>query len=612
MTAWRYAAFLLLALVAACGGRLPGTAVPESMAERSYGAFNAATPIATLVRQRNIKLPDPASRQPLLEQVVRELRKTDLEGRHAGITYSLTRTNALDAGWLVQTPARWNRAASDLPFYPLKCEGCDPDMGLPACRSDADCDAGTACRTLASLAASPSTAARQSVCVGHSDALVDRIYGLVARAQRTVDIAVLQPPPDARFLAALRNAITALGRAGRTVQVRVVVGHYPPVGVDPNLLLTALARDLGALPASGVTLQVAAVRSCAGESDCDSYSWSHAKIVAVDRQMALVGGHNMWSSDYLLDNPVHDLSMQVRGPAASDAVRFLDALWQFACVNAGRSAGVAVSNLAAGRREPGTGCLPLPALARRGPGADMPAGNVPILAVGRLASGVTPDFANQSDLARDLLLGAARRSIRIVQQDLAFTLGRVDPLYPESTLERLADFLLADQGDLHIVLSDPKAVGNSGSSYGNGVGLDTVARKLRQVVRKRSAMPDAALDALLCRRLQLAPLRFGPDATWPGDRPIGNHSKFWMVDDRIFYIGSDNLYPVDLQEFGYIVDQPAAAAEILRAFWTPLWTWSRRAAISGADAPRCVFAAGGGIASSDVTRTLPPARPPGR
>jgi len=578
----RYAGIVLLALLAACGGRLPNTAVPESQAERYYGAVNAATPIAALIRQRDIRPLDPS--RPLLGQAVRELRKSDPDGRYAGVTYSLSKRNALDPDWLVQTPVRWGLPAGNLPFYRLKCAGCDPDMSLPPCLSDADCKGGGTCRALASLAASTETAERR-VCVGHSDALVDRIYGLVAQARQTVDISVLQSPPDARFLAALRNAVTVLATSGRVVQIRVVVGHYPVVDVEPRLLLMELARDLKKLPASGVTLQVAAVRSCAGDSGCDSYSWSHAKIVAVDRRAALVGGHNMWTKDYLLDRPVHDLSMQVRGPAASDAVRFIDALWRFACDNVGKSGSVAVANLPAGGREANTGCLP----SAEPPPPAAPAGGVPILAVGRLASGITPDFANQSDLARDLLLGAARQSVRIAHQDFAFTLGRVDPLYPESTLERLADFLVSDKGDLHIVLSDPKSIGNTGSSYGNGVGLETLARKFRQVARSRTAMPDAALDALLCRRLHLAHFRFGPDDTWPSGKPIANHSKFWMVDDRVFYIGSDNLYPVDLQEFGYIVDQRAAAAEILRTYWTPLWTWSRRTAVSGADAPRCVF-----------------------
>jgi phosphatidylserine/phosphatidylglycerophosphate/cardiolipin synthase-like enzyme len=539
-------------LLAACGGRLPGTAIPESLAERHFGAVNAGTPIAAIVRERNIRPLNPASRITLLEQAVRELRKTDDAGRYAGITWSLTRGNALPSDWVVQTPALWDRRADDLP-------------------------------------------------AGHSDGLPDRIYRLVSAARRTVDIAVLQPPPDGRFLDALRDAVTFLARSGRPVHVRVVVGHYPLTGVDPKTVLAGLARDLVHTPRSTVTLQVAAVRSCAGEADCESYSWNHAKIITVDRQRTLVGGHNMWSRDYLIDHPVHDLSMEVRGPAAADAVAFIDALWRFACHANGTRRDVAIASLPAGGTLPDAHCLAIPAPPR--PAA---AGDVSLLAVGRLASGITPDFANQSDLARDLLLGAARRSIRIVQQDLAFTLGRVDPLWPESTLERLADFLLRDRGDLHIVLSNPGAVGNSGSSYSNGVGPEAVAAKIRQVARRRSPMPDAALNALLCRRLHVATLRFGPDEDWPDGKPFGSHVKFWMVDDRLFYIGSDNLYPVDLQEFGYIVDNRAAAAELLRVWWNPLWRWSRHAAISGPDAARCVFGPGSTPVATAPARQIGP------
>lgn len=531
-------------VVAACAGRLPGTAIPESLAERHFGAANAGTPIAAIVREHNIRPLNPASGRPLLEQAVRELRKTDDAGRYAGVTYRLSRGNALGPGWVVHTPAIWDRRADALP-------------------------------------------------PGHSDALTDRIRRLVTTARHTVDIAVLQPPPDGRFLADLRDAMTFLARSGQPVHVRVIVGHYPLTGVDPKVVLAGLARDLMHVPGSAVTLQVAAVRSCAGDADCESYSWNHAKIVAVDRQRALVGGHNMWSRDYLTDHPVHDLSMEVRGPAAADAAAFIDALWRFACQANGTRRDVAVASLPAGGTAPRAACLPLPA-----PPRAAAAGGVSILSVGRLASGITPDFANQSDLARDLMLGAARRSIRIVQQDLAFTLGRVDPLWPESTLERLADFLLQDRGDLHIVLSNKGAVGNSGSSYSNGVGLEAVAARIRQVARARTPMPDATLNALLCRRLHLATLRFGPDAAWPDGKSFGSHVKFWMIDDRAFYIGSDNLYPVDLQEFGYIVDNRSAAAELLRVWWKPLWTWSRHTAISGPAASRCVF----GPANTPVAR----------
>jgi len=58
--------------------------------------------------------------------------------------------------------------------------------------------------------------------------------------------------------------------------------------------------------------------------------------------------------------------------------------------------------------------------------------------------------------------------------------------------------------------------------------------------------------------------------------PRGNHAKFWMVDDEIFYVGSNNTYPliavkpigrnpinIALQEFGMIVESPTIARQIM-------------------------------------------------
>jgi phosphatidylserine/phosphatidylglycerophosphate/cardiolipin synthase-like enzyme len=228
------------------------------------------------------------------------------------------------------------------------------------------------------------------------------------------------------------------------------------------------------------------------------------------------------------------------------------------------------------------------------------AGGAPILAIGRLGAGITTDFANQSELARDLMFGAARHTIRISQQDVGFVLGRADPIFPDSTLDRLLDFIERRDGQVYIVLSNPGALGDSGSTYFNGVSLAAFARHLRDLMQKRVDKRDPKaryevrrgpdpVNALLCSHVHLAPLRFGPDATWPGGKTFANHAKLWMVDDRVFYVGSDNLYPVNLQEFGYIVDDQKAAAELLDAYWTPLWQWSQRAAVSGDDVEPCIF-----------------------
>ena len=527
----------LLAL-AACSGTRPNTAVSETEARGEIGTLEQDTPLAAIVRTHDVRPLDPGSRQPLLVQLEHELAKTDPAGTYRGITYGLSTTNALPANWIVQHPDLWGRRADAVP----------PNAELP--------------QTLAKM---------------------------IAGARRSVDIAALQPAPDGKFLAAFADGIAALVRSGRKIDVRVLVGTYPlGPGPDARGLLQQIAEAAGTA-GSGVSLYVAEMRSCLGTEKCDSFTWNHAKFVVIDGTAALGGGINFWTGDYLAEEPVLDLSMQLAGPAAADASRFADALWRFVCErkrDGGNGTGtVQAASLRAGASEIGEDCLPTLA-----PDKPVPKGKVRVLSVARLGAGITEDFANQNDLARDLLLGAARKSIFIAQQDFAFTLGQAKPLWPETTMERLADFLLADRGDLFIVLSNLDATSRTGMDYSNSMPIDGVAQHLREVVRRRNpALGDNALDALLCKRLHIAPTRFGPDASWPEKRPISNHAKFFMVDERAFHIGSDNFYPVNLQEFGWMVEDRAAAARLKRDYWDRLWRWSSAAAISGAGVGDCVF-----------------------
>jgi phosphatidylserine/phosphatidylglycerophosphate/cardiolipin synthase-like enzyme len=523
-------------VLAACGGNLPNSVFSRHLAGRYAGALTDSTALVTVIRDRGIQPPDLSSNVPALDQLRAELAKSDPSGAYAGITYDLTRGNRLEGEWIMQTPDIWGRKASDLP-------------------------------------------------PGHSDRLVRLVRDLVASAERRVDIALLQPVPDGPFLDALRSALQTLAQRRRPVTVRVIVGQYPPDNVDVPAFYKALTDDLDT---TRIEVSVAAFRSCVAIEDCDSYSWNHAKIIAVDGRDALVGGHNLWARDYLIDQPVSDLSMRVHGPAAASAVRFIDRLWQYVCANLDTKDSIALASSAGECPPPAT----LPAIAA--------GGGLPILAVGRLGAGITRDFANQSDLARDLMLGAARHEIRIVQQDLGFSMGRADTLFPDSTIDRLIDFLRQGQGDIYIVLSNFGAKGNSGITYSNDVSLLTLARHLRGEVQRRVEAPDPLsrweirrgpdpVNSLLCDRVHLAPYRFGPDASWPRGVPIANHAKFWMIDGRTFYIGSDNMYPVNLQEFGYIVDDATAAQQIAEAYWTPVWKWSSRAAVSGRGVENCIF-----------------------
>jgi phosphatidylserine/phosphatidylglycerophosphate/cardiolipin synthase-like enzyme len=541
MSRARALCLLLLAMLGSCSGVLPNSAVSRHMANRYRGAVNNATPVAQVIHERGLHVPDMQSDTPPLEQLHGELARSDTHGAFAGITYDLSRGNGLPRDWIVQTPDIWGRRAGDLP-------------------------------------------------PGHSDALALRIRDLIAGARQRVDITLLSPPPDGRFLAGLQEALLSLAQGGRPITVRILLGQYPTAEVDAAAFVKALTARLAQVPETRLTISVAAMRSCEVAEDCDSYSWNHAKIVTVDGVDALVGGHNMWSQDYLMGDPIHDLSMRVRGPAAASAARYADRLWTFVCANLERKPSVSVASTS------GTACLPPPALQP----AQRTGGDVPILAVARLGAGITKDFANQSELARDLMLGAAQRDIRIVQQDLGFALGRADTLFPDSTIDRLVDFLFRRDGDIYMVLSNQGAVGKSGSTYSNDVSLETLAHHLREEVERRFERRDPnwryqirsgrdPVNALLCERLHLAPFRFGPDPRWPDGEPFGTHAKFWMVDDRVFYVGSDNMYPVNLQEFGYIVDDRRAARELIDAYWAPLWQWSSRAAVSGHGVKNCIF-----------------------
>lgn len=505
-----------------------------------------------------------------------------------GRTWTVSHSNQLTAGWLVQSPpaAHWGRPLSALQL-PAQCTsgaGCDLDFGLRTCSVDADCGATGKCEALASTVKAPGQAARK-LCTGHSDVtLLDELYRLITSAQRAVDITSLQPP-DGRFLAAMRNALTYLARAGRTVDVRLLVGTFPVQGeVDSEEVLRALTRDL---PSSS-TLKVSAGHY---RSSNLPPSWNHSKIVAIDGKTALVGGHNLWSQHYLDKEPVHDLSMRVTGPAARDAHRFADVQWRWTCANKSwmtwLTGSVWANTWRSGRIDskcPGDIALPA---------ATAGAGAATVIGAGRLAWVDAQDDANQGDLALVAMMEAATSSIRISQQDIGPVklpvIGIPYGDWPEESLDAMAAAILRGVR-VEIVVSSPEAsvggLGPSQAPYANGWSLDDVAQQIRERVTQQPGAPSGAtLDTMLCQRLFVGPVRASADDTWPTGGAPGNHAKLVFVDDVTFYIGSQNVYPAGLTEYGYIVDDAGAAAGLRAQYWDPMWQWSRARAVSGA---RCV------------------------
>ncbi len=495
-------------------------------------------------------------------------------------TWNLSADVRVEPSWVLQTPVDewWGRSLSELPT-PVRCDArnasCDPDFLLERCEAQSDCSSGGSCAEVRATAASPGAAPRK-LCVGHSDRFYDDIYDEVIQARHFVDITSLSPA-DGRFEAALRNAITFLARAGRRVEVRLFYGAPPAPPTKAGEVVAHLSRDLD--PQSSVTIHVGAFRTLLS-------SWNHAKILAVDGERLLEGGHNLWTDHYLTYSPIHDLSMRLAGTPALDGHRFADRLWGLICDEPYFEGSIQLERFPeTAPRCPPTSLdagLRTTAAARTGARA---------VTVGRL--GVLGE--HPSDQAIVELLNGAARSIRISQQDIGpiraagITVGN----WPEPIIAALAralirgvpvEFVVSNLGSL------PGGLGPLEAGYGNGWTPEDVATRVYDWLRDHpfQAPLFTDFDSLVCDRLSVAVLRASPDdEAWPNGSGIGNHAKMFIIDDEAFYVGSQNFYFSDLAEWGVIVDDGTLTAELLDRYWSPLWAYSSRTAVSGPSAAQC-------------------------
>jgi phosphatidylserine/phosphatidylglycerophosphate/cardiolipin synthase-like enzyme len=498
-----------------------------------------------------------------------------------GRTWNVSHDNRFEGDWLVETPAQsiWGAPASELEVPRACTSQCDTDFGRQRCSTQSDCTGGGTCRAVSATVKAPGQAPAK-LCVGHSDVVYEQMYELMISGERFVDVTSLTKP-DGAFEAAIRNAITYLAHKPSPPQVRLLFASYPhPMATNTDRVLESLVRDVGDAP---IPLFVGAFRS-----SNFPFSWNHSKLVAVDGRDALVGGHNLWDKHYLDIDPVHDVSMRVRGTAAADAQRFANEMWDYTCRNMTLGTyftfSVWSSKFTPRRfRRVGSGC---PSAFNLTPPAGPSTGTV--ISVGRLGTGIVAD-GNQADVALRALIRAARHTLRISQQDIGPVklpvVGVPIADWPDAEIAELGN-ALGRGVEVFIVVSNPDASAGGLSpleaQYWNGWSLQDIAGKIRAYMERTPGMPrGSALRELLCAKLHVARLRYGPDATWPSGVPFANHDKTLAVDEQGFYIGSHNLYPAGLQEFGYIVDDSRATRTYLDGVWSNVWQYSQATAISG-------------------------------
>lgn len=454
-----------------------------------------------------------------------------------GTLYSLTDDNALDSDWIQQTPNVWGKKAVDV----------KPGAGY---------------------------------------AVAAKVRALVGSAQKFVDITSLSPFPTGQFQSAIIEGLQQIARSGRHVTVRILVGWYPGITGDTRInQSTYLTQFIDPLQKLGGNLEIyAGVIQPVGLQDETLVEWNHAKMVAVDGQRGMIGGENLWDADYLQSYPAHDVNVALTGSFVLGMHKFADKLWGEACsyhLDIWKSV-----SWKSGWSKVEKHCL-----ATNGLSHTVGPGKVRVLGAGRL--GVLMHHGNAADVGLALVLRTSTSTIRLAQQDL----GSTDPLihhrfWWDEGMTSLAKALVAKQ-HVYIVLSSDHATAGPGPNpnfYWNGIPLTKTADTIKEYVQKQAGAPNGAeLRDLLCNHLHLAPVRFSTSDNWPNLAAFANHSKFLMIDDRLFYVGSENFYPVSLQEYGVFINDATAAKQMKSDYWDKLWQYSQAAAISGNGTEGCHF-----------------------
>lgn len=465
----------------------------------------------------------------------------------------------LAADWIIQTPeGMWGARPEDVPTE-VDCDTsdprCDEQFQRMSCRTTADCEMpGSQCLPLEATVSYPGAVARK-LCLARTDKILDRIHRTMISSRKELDFVSLSMPTG-QFRETVINALAYLSQLESPPKIRFLFSAGPKP-VIPNFLssarnnLNSLMNDVASHSYLANRLHV----NLAFVNVPTRASWNHAKMIIADGERALTGGHNIWQHVYLSPQPLFDLSMEYRGQAAAAARDFANVLWDLPH---------------SGDAEFPEGSGPIPRFRSQ----PTTAGKIKAITVGRLGA----LGANPSELALQALIKLSTTTIRISQQDLYNHV--ITPL----TRSFIEDELIAAAArgvKIQIVQSNNyPLVGGYGSVDGDRV-YQVFIDRLAAILRQRPAYTSEKARLTACQLISYAPFRFSRhldkwDASWLKNT-IGTHAKFVMVDDTAFYIGSHNLYPANLQEFGVIVTNSAAAVELKTQYWDKMWAESSTA-----------------------------------
>lgn len=501
--------------------------------------------------------------------------------QYKDISYTEPSENYIEPSkWLLQTPNAWyiNEKEYAKGFKPKKDHIMHSLFYVPTCNIQKDCQGISVCKSV------PYTFDGKKLCLTKAHDILEEIYRTIISAKRTVDITTLADPFNGEFIqgafdGVIKNAIITLGYASikydHPVAIRLLAGSAINFR-DNKEYLKEISKKLPA--GNKLIISIAYMRSCFGQDNCSSdktqdaaelgFSWNHAKIINADSKVLITGGQNLWGKDYLSSNPVNDTNIKIIGQVANGATAYANALWDYVKSRADRDLDVNHCYTYLN----GKISMQCPENFSFNKYIFKPEKNyikIKAIPIGKLGGGVKIEGDDQSEVARVFALKSAKHTIKISQQAIFSrkTLTR-DLLYPIVTkegnvIQAIAYAIYKNNVDVYIVTSHI----NANYTYTPNIELKYISRAIRNAMARDYNLSKHEAVKKLKKHLKLGYIGTANDA----DPEVESHNKFWMVDDRIFYLGSHNFYPAALQEFGVIVEG-AAAQILLEDFWNPMWS----------------------------------------
>lgn len=401
--------------------------------------------------------------------------------------------------------------------------------------------------------------------------ILDEIENTIAKAEKVIDITSLFHYPDDYFFQAI---VRGIKRVSTNVKITIFVGI---TGFLPWELAAYAQGQAFVFIDNLVKNGLEDYDVTVGYIRTGLKSWNHSKIIAVDGKEAIVGGQNLWSTDYLGQAPVHDLNMKVTGQAVLDAHDFCTYLFQKSKeIKKGLQHKYgALFNLRKQNVNP-----------RNLEGVTRTEANdtIKMLSLGDLGYGLTNDSdasIHAGKFALKNMPSYAANSIKLSQQDLGYKYTDLTNWWNTDFMKELAKAIIRGVR-VEIVMSNYGAKTENGVKYDNdGITAKDTYGALKWYIEQNPKAPKGAkLDALLKEKVAIAYIRCSDSfEAWKigaHDYPLANHAKLWIVDDKAFYIGSNNVYFCELQEYGYLVDDQATTKKLLDEYWNKLWQYSKR------------------------------------